>query len=64
MVMPIRTSLLASGSISLIKVGIEVLSAVTVKSSVLWDIKPCSPVKFSRRFRGTYRHHPQSPKEI
>jgi hypothetical protein len=26
-----------------------------LKSSVFWDITPCSPLKVNRRFRGTYR---------
>jgi hypothetical protein len=28
-----------------------------MKSSVLWDIMPCSPFKVNRRFGGTCRHH-------
>jgi hypothetical protein len=31
----------------------EVLTAVAMKSSVSWDITPCSPVKMSQRFGGT-----------
>jgi hypothetical protein len=29
-------------------------------SSISWDIMPCSPLKFSRRFRGTFRLHLQA----
>jgi hypothetical protein len=36
--------------------GYEVLTAVTIKSSVLWDIMLSSPIKVIRRFEGTYRH--------
>jgi hypothetical protein len=32
-----------------------------LKSSVLWDITPCSPVKGNRRFGGTYRLHFAGP---
>jgi hypothetical protein len=31
-------------------VGFEVLTAVAMKSSVFWDIAPCSSVKVNRRF--------------
>jgi hypothetical protein len=30
-----------------------------MKSSVFWNIKPCSPLKINRRFGGTYRLHIQ-----
>jgi hypothetical protein len=30
-------------------VGFEVLTGVVMKSSVFWDITPCSPLKVSRR---------------
>jgi hypothetical protein len=30
-----------------------------VKSIILWDMTPCSPLRFSRRFGGTYRLHLQ-----
>jgi hypothetical protein len=36
--------------------GFEILTAV-VMSSIFWDITPCSPLKVSRRFGGTYRLH-------
>jgi hypothetical protein len=35
-------------------VGFEVLTAVTMKNSIFWDITPHSPVKVDRRFGGTY----------
>jgi hypothetical protein len=34
-------------------VGFEVLTAVVMKSSIVWDITPCSPLKVNRRFGGT-----------
>jgi hypothetical protein len=37
----------------------EVLTAVVMKSTVLWDIRPCSPLKVNQRFGGTYRLHIQ-----
>jgi hypothetical protein len=37
----------------------EVLTAVLMKSSVLWGITPCSPLKVNRRFGGTCRLHLQ-----
>jgi hypothetical protein len=40
-------------------VGFEVLIAVVTKSSISWDITPCSPLKGNRRFGGTCRLHPQ-----
>jgi hypothetical protein len=33
-----------------------------MKSSVFWDITPCSPLKVNRRFGGTYGLHIQGPK--
>jgi hypothetical protein len=30
-----------------------------LKSSIFWDITPCNPFKVNRRFRATYRLHPQ-----
>jgi hypothetical protein len=35
--------------------GFEVFTAVVMKSTILWDIKPCSLLKVNRRFGGTYR---------
>jgi hypothetical protein len=34
-------------------VGIEILTEVVIKSSNFWNITPCSPLKFNRRFGGT-----------
>jgi hypothetical protein len=42
--------------------GFEVLSAVTVKSIMLWDVTPRSPVKINRRFGRTCGFHLQGPK--
>jgi hypothetical protein len=33
---------------------------MVMKSTILWDITPCSPLKVSRHFGGTYRLHLQS----
>jgi hypothetical protein len=38
-------------------VGFEVLTAVVMKSTIFWDIMPCSLLKVNRRFGGTYRLH-------
>jgi hypothetical protein len=40
-------------------VKFEILTAAVTKSTIFWDIKPCSPLKVSRRFRGTCRLHLQ-----
>jgi heme/copper-type cytochrome/quinol oxidase subunit 4 len=40
-------------------VGIQVLTAVVMKCSIIWYITPCSPLKVCRRFRGTFRRHLQ-----
>jgi hypothetical protein len=40
-------------------VGFEVLTAVIKKSTVFWDITPCSQWKVKGRFGGTYRLHLQ-----
>jgi hypothetical protein len=37
-------------------VGIEVLTAVVMKSCVFWDITPCSLLKNNRFFGGIYYH--------
>jgi hypothetical protein len=39
-------------SILLNLVGFEVLTAVVMKSTIFWDITPCSPLKVNWRFRG------------
>jgi hypothetical protein len=41
-----------------INVGSEVLTAVAMRSSVFWDMKPCSPLKVNRRFGRTCRLYP------
>jgi hypothetical protein len=43
----------------ILSVGSEVLTAVAMKTTIFWPITPCSPLKVSRRFRGTYRLHLQ-----
>jgi hypothetical protein len=35
----------------------QVLTAVTTKSSIFWEIRPCSPLIVNGRFGGTYRLH-------
>jgi hypothetical protein len=35
----------------------EVLTAVVIKDSILWDITPCSPLEVNWRFGGTRRFH-------
>jgi hypothetical protein len=40
-------------------VGFEVLKAVVIKSTIVWDITPCSPLKVNRSFGVTYRLHLQ-----
>jgi hypothetical protein len=37
-------------------VRFEVLTAVVMKSTIFWDITPCSPLKVNRHFGGTYCH--------
>jgi hypothetical protein len=34
-------------------VGFEVLTAVVMKSIIFWNMTPCSPLSFNRRFGGT-----------
>jgi hypothetical protein len=36
----------------------EILTAVVMKSSILWDTRPCSQLKLKRRFGGKCRIHP------
>jgi hypothetical protein len=45
--------------IDFLVVGFEVLTAVIMRSSIFWDITPCSPLSVNRRFGGTYRLHLQ-----
>jgi hypothetical protein len=42
--------------------GFEVLTAVVKNSSLIWDIKPCSPLKVNRRFGGPcHLYHEDKP---
>jgi hypothetical protein len=41
------------------RVGFEAFTAVVMKSIIFWDMTPCSPLSFNRRFGGTYRLHLQ-----
>jgi hypothetical protein len=50
------------GKLRKISVGFEVLTAVVMKSTIFWDITPCSPLSIHRRFGGTYRFHLQGRK--
>jgi hypothetical protein len=43
----------------IIFVGSEVLTTVVLKSSIFWDIMPCSPLKIKQRFGGTCCLHLQ-----
>jgi hypothetical protein len=40
-------------------VRFEVLTAVVMKSSIFWDVTPCSLLKVNQRFGGRCRHHLQ-----
>jgi hypothetical protein len=40
-------------------IGFEFFTAVVMKGIIFWDISPCSPLSFNRRFGGTYRLHLQ-----
>jgi hypothetical protein len=40
-------------------VGFEVFTAVVMKSIIFWDMTPCNPLSFNRRFGRTYRLHLQ-----
>jgi hypothetical protein len=40
-------------------VGFQVLTAVSMKFRVFWDVAPCSHVEVDRRFRGAYCLHHQ-----
>jgi hypothetical protein len=39
------------------KLEFEVFTAVVMKSIIFWDMTPCSPLSYNRRFGGTYRLH-------
>jgi hypothetical protein len=45
--------------ISIKYVGFEAFTVAVMKSTIFWDITPCSPLSVNRRFRGTYRLHLQ-----
>jgi hypothetical protein len=48
-------------------VGSELLSAVILKSTVFWDVTPCSPVDVPLYFTETYCFHPEGrrhPKKV
>jgi hypothetical protein len=34
-----------------------------MKSSIFWDITPCTPLKINRRFGGTYLSPPSASKD-
>jgi hypothetical protein len=36
-------------------VGFEVFTVMAMKSIIFWDMTPCSPLSFNRRFGGTCR---------
>jgi hypothetical protein len=38
-------------------VGLEVLTAVVMSSTISWDVTPYSPLKVNRHFGATYRLH-------
>jgi hypothetical protein len=40
-------------------VGLEVSTAVVMKSIIFCDMTPCSPLSLNQRFGGTYRLHLQ-----
>jgi hypothetical protein len=44
-------------SLFVVFVEFEVLTAIDMKSSIFWDVTPCSPVNDNIRFVGTYRLH-------
>jgi hypothetical protein len=44
--------------------GFEVLTAVALKNTIFWDIRPCSPLSVNRRFGGTYRLHLQGRRKL
>jgi hypothetical protein len=46
----------------LLYLGFAVLTAVVMKSTIFWNITPCSPLRVNRRFGGTHRLHLQGRK--
>jgi hypothetical protein len=57
--LPNPTQFIYHPAIQLCLVGFEVFTAVVMKSIIIWDMMPCSPLSFNRRFGGTYRLHLQ-----
>jgi hypothetical protein len=53
---------LVQGVLSIVCIGFEVLTEVVMKSTIFWDITPCSPLSVNRRFGETYRLHLQGRK--
>jgi hypothetical protein len=47
------------GNTTELYVGFEVFTAVVMKNIIFWDMMPCSPSNFNRRFGGTYCLHIQ-----
>jgi hypothetical protein len=45
-----------------LSVRFEVLTAVTMKNIVFWDVAPCRSCELNRRFGVTYRLHLQGRK--
>jgi hypothetical protein len=45
-------------------VNLEDPATVVRKSTILWEISPCSPLEFNLRFGGIYRLHLQVQKII
>jgi hypothetical protein len=43
-------------------VGFEVLTVVVMKSTILWDVTSCSPLRVNQHFGGTYCHQLQGRK--
>jgi hypothetical protein len=54
-----HTKLQAKSHICIFYVGFEVLAEVVIKSTIFWDITPCSPLKVNRRFGEIYHLHLQ-----
>jgi hypothetical protein len=48
---------LQTKGIQLYTAGFEVFTAVVMKSIICWDMTPCSPLSFNRRFGRTGRLH-------
>jgi hypothetical protein len=46
------------------KVGFEALTAVTMESTIFWDVTPCSPVEIRQYFGGSHCFHLQCRKVI